>query len=112
MPPSCTHCLSLRTLKLDTAQRVGVLGSTFLGGVFGAWRATAMTGPLAVAVTRFPLAKLPAALMGAVAGGQSGSRIAHSLFEKWLPLGNGTPWLCLSCGQAFRYPYPPLAVAH
>lgn len=112
MPPSCTRCASLRTLNLETAHRIGVLGSTLLGSAIGAWRATAMTGPLAVAVTRFPLAKLPAALMGAVAGGQTGSRIAHSLLEQWLPLGNGTPWLCLSCGQAFRYPYPPLASAY
>ena len=112
MPPSCTRCASPRTLNLETAQRVGVVGSTLLGGAIGAWRATAITGPLSLAVTRFPLAKLPAAMMGAVAGGQSGSRIAHSLFEQWLPLGNGTPWLCLSCGQAFRYPYPPLASAH
>lgn len=112
MPPSCTRCASPRTLNLEAAQRVGVVGSTLLSGAIGAWRATAMTGPLAVAVTRFPLAKLPAALMGAVAGGQTGSRIAHSLLKQWLPLGNGTPWLCLSCGQAFRYPYPPLASAH
>ena len=109
MPPSCTRCASPRTLNLETAQRVGVVGSTLLGGAIGAWRATAMTGPLSLAVTRFPLAKLPAAMMGAFAGGQSGSRIAHSLFEQWLPVGSGTPWLCLSCGCTYRDVYPPLA---
>ena len=65
MPPSCTRCASPRTLNLETAQRVGVVGSTLLGGAIGAWRATAMTGPLSLAVTRFPLAKLPAAITAA-----------------------------------------------
>jgi len=105
----CKRCASTRMLNLVTAQLVGVVGSTLLGGAIGAWRATAITGPLPLAVTRFPLAKLPAALMGAVAGGQTGSLMATSLFEQWLPVGSGTPWLCLSCGCTYRDAYPPLA---
>ncbi|HDZ46428.1 hypothetical protein LCGC14_0087340 [marine sediment metagenome] len=109
MPSPCKRCTSPRTLNLNTAQRVGVVSSTLVGGAIGAWRATAMTGSLTVAVTRFPLAKLPAAMTGAVAGGQTGSRIANSLFEHWLPAGSGTPWLCLFCGYTFRDPNSPLA---
>lgn len=109
MPTPCKRCASTRMLNLDAAQRVSVVGSTLIGSAIGAWRATAIIGPLPLAMTRFPLAKLPAAMMGAVAGGQTGSRIASSLFEQWLPVGSGTPWLCLSCGCTYRYAYPPLA---
>lgn len=109
MSPPCKRCASTRMLNLETTQRVSVVGSTLIGGAIGAWRATAVTGPLPLAVTRFPLAKLPAAMMGAVAGGQTGSRMATSLFEHWLPVGSGTPWLCLSCGCTYRDAYPPLA---
>lgn len=108
MSPPCKRCASTRILNLETAQRVSVVGSTLIGGVLGAWRATAITGPLPLAVTRFPLAKLPAAMMGAVTGGQTGSRIATSLFEQWLPVGSGTSWLCLSCGCTYRAAYPPV----
>lgn len=111
MPPSCKRCTSTRMLNLDTAQRISVVGSTLVGGAIGAWRATATTRSLAVDVTRFPLAKLPAAMMGATAGGQTGSRMATSLFEQWLPTGSGTPWLCLTCGYTFRNPNPSLASA-
>lgn len=109
MSPPCKRCASTRMLNLNTAQRVGVVGSTLIGGAIGAWRAAAITGPLAVAATRFPLAKLPAATMGAMAGGQTGSRIANALFEQWLPVGSGTPWLCLSCGYTCRDSLSPLA---
>ena len=109
MPQSCKRCASTRMLNLDTAQRVSVVGSTLIGGAIGAWRAIAVSGPLPLTVIRFPLAKLPAAMMGAVAGGQTGSRMAISLFEQWLPVGSGTPWLCLSCGCTYRDVYPPLA---
>lgn len=108
MPPLCKRCASTRMLNLDTAQRVSVVGSTLIGGAIGAWRATTITGPLPLAVARFPLAKLPAAMMGALAGGKTGSRLATSLFEQWLPVGSATPWLCLSCGYTFRDAYPPL----
>lgn len=108
----CMHCASLSTLNLNTAQRIGVMGSTLVGSAIGAWRASTMSGSLSIAVARFPPAKLPAAMMGAVTFSQVGSRIATSLFEQWLPVGDGTPWLCLACGHTFRQSYPPLAAAH
>ncbi|KFC51699.1 hypothetical protein DK37_02240 [Halomonas sp. SUBG004] len=54
---------------------MSVVGSTLIGGAIGAWRATAVTGPLPLAVTRFPLAKLPAAMMGG--RGRWPNRLAH-----------------------------------
>ncbi len=108
MPPPCKSCTSTRMLNLDTVQRVSVVGSTLIGGAIGAYRTTSISIPLVVATTRFPLAKLPAAMMGAIASGQTGSRIAISLFEQWLPTGNGKPWLCLSCGYTYRDPLSPL----
>ncbi|MGP9631987.1 hypothetical protein ACT3R7_02865 [Halomonas sp. AOP43-A1-21] len=111
MPPPCKRCTSTRMLNLNNAQRISILGSTLVGGAIGAWRATATAGSLAASITRSPLAKLPAAMMGAMADGQTGSRMATSLFEQWLPAGSGTPWLCLSCGYTFRDPNPSLASA-
>lgn len=55
--------------------------------------ATAATQTLSLATARFPLAKLPTAMIGPVAGGQSGVRVTSSLFNQWLPPGAGTLWL-------------------
>jgi hypothetical protein len=112
MSPPCIRCAATRTLNLDTAQRIGTVGSSLVGGAVGAWRATAMPGTLSNVASRFALAKLPAAMMGAIAGSQAGTQIASSLFAQWLPPGDGTPWLCLACGHCVRRPRPPLAAAH
>lgn len=112
MPPPCPRCAATRLINLDTAQRIGVVSGCLVGGAIGALRATAATQPLSLATARFPLAKLPAAMIGAVTGGQSGVRLTSSLFAQWLPPGSGPPWLCLACGHSFRQSYPPLAAAH
>lgn len=112
MPPPCKRCAATRLVNLNTAQRIGVVSGCVLGGAIGALRATAAAQPLSLAAARFPLAKLPAAMIGAVSGGQSGVRVTSSLVDQWLPSGTGTPWLCLACGHSFRQSYPPLAAAH
>jgi len=111
MPPPCFKCAETRMLNLDTAQRIGTAGSCLIGGAIGAWRSAAVSGPLSIATARFPLAKLPVAMIGALAGGQAGARVAALFFSQWLPPGEGTPWLCLSCGHIFRHPFSPLASA-
>ncbi|SNY97912.1 hypothetical protein [Halomonas sp. hl-4] len=111
MPTPCFKCAETRILNLDTVQRIGTTGSCLIGGAIGAWRSVTVTGPLLIATARFPLAKLPVAMMGALAGGQTGARVAALFFSQWLPPGEGTPWLCLSCGHIFRQPLPPLASA-
>lgn len=112
MPPPCQRCAATGLINLDTAQRIGVVSGCLVGGAIGALRATAATQPLSLAAVRFPLAKLPAAMIGAVTGGQSGIRVTSSLFAHWLPPGSGTPWLCLGCGNTFRQSQTPLAAAH
>lgn len=112
MPPSCKRCAATRLINLDTAQRIGVVSGGLMGGAIGALRATAATQTLSLAAALFSLAKLPAPLIGAVTGGQSGVRITTSLFLQWLPPGPGTPWLCLACGHSFRQPHPPLVAAY
>ena len=112
MPPPCQRCAATRLVNLDTAQRIGVVSGCLVGGAIGAICATTATQTLTLATARFPLAKLPAAKVGAVAGGKSGVRVTSSLFAQWLPPGAGTPWLCLACGHIFRQSYPPLAAAH
>ncbi|PKH59420.1 MULTISPECIES: hypothetical protein [unclassified Halomonas] len=103
MSPPCLHCTAACTLNLETAQRIGMVGSSLVGGAIGAWRASSLlTSPLSMATSRFPLAKLPAAVMGAVTGSQAGSRAAELFFTQKLPPGEGTPWLCISCGHNFR----------
>lgn len=112
MPPACKRCAATRLINLDTAQRIGVVSGGLVGGAIGALRVTAATQTLSLATARFPLAKLPAAMIGAITGGQTGVRVMSSLFVQWLPPGAGTPWLCLACGHSFRQSYPPLAAAH
>ncbi|RUR43410.1 hypothetical protein [Vreelandella populi] len=103
MSPPCLRCAATCTLNLETAQRIGTMSSSLVGGAIGAWRATyTSTSPLSMASSRFPLAKLPAAVMGGVSGSQAGSRAAKLFFTQKLPPGEGTPWLCVSCGHAFR----------
>ncbi|MEL7968566.1 hypothetical protein AAG587_19535 [Vreelandella neptunia] len=103
MSPPCLRCAAVRTLNLETAQRIGTVGSSLVGGAIGAWRASYhLTSPLSIATARFPLGKLPAAVMGAVSGSQAGSRVATLFFTQKLPPGEGTPWLCVSCGHTFR----------
>ncbi|MFS8173572.1 hypothetical protein [Vreelandella titanicae] len=112
MPPPCQRCAATRLINLDTAQRIGVFSGCVVGSAIGVLRATATTPSLSLATARFPLAKLPAAMIGAVTGGQSGVRVTSSLFAQWLPAGTGTPWLCLACGHTFRQSDPPLTAAH
>ena len=103
MSPPCLRCAAACTLNLETAQRIGTVGSRLVGGAIGAWRASyTPTSLLSDASSRFPLAKLPAAVMGAVSGSQAGSRVATLFFTQKLPPGEGTPWLCVSCGHTFR----------
>lgn len=111
MPPPCQQCAATRLINLDTAQCIGVVSGCVVGGAIGAFRATTATPTLSLTTTRFALAKLPAAMIGAVTGGQSGARVTSSLFAQWLPPGTGTPWLCLACGHTFRQSYPPLGAA-
>ena len=108
MPPLCLRCAAACTLNLETAQRIGTVGSSLVGGAIGVWRASYHPmPPLSIASSRFPLAKLPAAVMGAVSGSQAGSRVATLFFNQKLPPGEGTPWLCVSCGHAFRQSHRP-----
>tara|TARA_R110002012_G_scaffold178236_1_gene343238 strand:+ start:20606 stop:20917 length:312 start_codon:yes stop_codon:yes gene_type:complete len=103
MTPPCLRCAASCTLNLETVQRIGTVGSSLVGGAIGAWRATYnLMSHLSMASSRFPLAKLPAAVMGAVSGSQAGSRAAELFFTQKLPPGEGTPWLCVSCGYTFR----------
>lgn len=108
----CQRCAANRLINLNTAQRIGVVSGCLVGSAIGAFRATATTHALPTATARFPLAKLPAAMIGAVTGGQSGVRMTSSLFAQWLPPGTGTPWLCIVCAHTFRQSYPLLAAAH
>lgn len=112
MSPPCKRCAATRLINLDSAQRIGVVSGCLVGGVIGALRETAGTQTPSLATASFPLAKLPAALIGAVSGGQAGVRVTSSLFAQWLPPVAGTPWLCLACGHTFRQSYPPLADAY
>ncbi|MGP9532937.1 hypothetical protein [Halomonas sp. AOP42-E1-30] len=113
MSPPCLRCAATCTFNLDTAQRIGTVGSSLVGGAIGAWRASyTTTSPLSMATARFPLAKLPAAVMGAFSGSQAGSRAAELFFTQKLPPGEGTPWLCVSCGHTFRQLTRPFTTSH
>ncbi|XKH61885.1 hypothetical protein LG290_16715 (plasmid) [Halomonas sediminis] len=108
MPPPCLRCTATRTLNLETACHLGITSGALIGGAVGAYRAFSSDGTPAPA-SRFPLAKLPMAIMGASTGGLAGSLAVQRCLSQWMPPGEGTPWLCLSCGYAFRQPTPSVA---
>lgn len=103
MPTFCVHCQSRHTLNLDTVRKLGVATGGLVGSLRGAYLSFSSSTALSVATsTRFPLSKVAYAVIAGASGGIAGAATGHQLVQHLLPSGQGTPWLCLDCGHAFR----------
>ena len=101
MPPPCMRCDSQRAINLETARKLGIAAGALAGTLKGAYASLHTPGRL-IATTAFPLGRLAAAVMAGTSGGIAGAAAGHRVVQPLFPPGEGTPWLCLGCGHAFR----------
>lgn len=103
MPPPCLHCDSQRIINLETARKLGIATGGLAGSFKGAYLSLNSPTKLSQAtVERFPLSRIASAVVAGATGGIAGAAAGDRLIGHLLPPGEGTPWLCLGCGHAFR----------
>lgn len=102
MPPHCLRCESQRLINLETARKLGTAAGALTGSLKGAYTSIYSPGHLLQAPTQLPLNRVASAVMAAATGGIAGAAAGHQMVQNLFPPGDGTPWLCLSCGHAFR----------
>ncbi|MBS9405619.1 hypothetical protein KG088_18685 [Halomonas sp. TRM85114] len=103
MPPSCLRCDSQRVINLETARQLGVATGALVGTLQSAYVSLYAHGSgTLVASPHFPLSRVAVAVVAGASGGIAGAAAGHRLVKHLFPPGDGTPWLCLGCGHAFR----------
>ncbi|SDL54109.1 hypothetical protein SAMN05192555_10579 [Franzmannia pantelleriensis] len=101
MPPPCMRCDSQRVINLETARKLGIAAGAVAGTLKGAYASLYSPGRLKP-TTVFPVGRVAAAVMAGTSGGIAGAAAGHRVVLHLFPPGEGTPWLCLCCGHAFR----------
>lgn len=102
MSPPCVRCASRRIINLETARKLGTAAGGLVGSLKGAYVSLYSRNlPLNPSVS-FPLSQVAAAVLAASTGGIAGAAAGHQMVQHLFPPGEGTPWLCVSCGHAFR----------
>lgn len=102
MPPPCSRCVSQRVVNLETARKLGTAVGALAGSLKGAYASLYSPGRLLVSSAQFPLSRVATAVVAATTGGIAGATAGNQMFQSLFPPGEGTPWLCLGCGHAFR----------
>ncbi|MGL6251132.1 MAG: hypothetical protein ACRC3F_09455 [Billgrantia desiderata] len=102
MPPPCSRCASQRVINLETARILGATAGALAGSLRGAYASLYSPGRLLVASAQFPLSRVAIAVVAATTGGIAGANAGNQMIQSLFPPGEGTPWLCLGCGHAFR----------
>lgn len=102
MPPPCSRCESRRVINLETARKLGTAAGALVGSVKGAYASLYAPGGLITVSARFPMSRIASAVVAATSGGVAGAAAGHQMMQHLFPPGEGTPWLCLGCGHAFR----------
>ncbi|SFU48464.1 hypothetical protein [Halomonas korlensis] len=103
MPPPCSRCVSQRVINLETARKLGMVTGALVGTLQSAY--VSLYSPARGSLTaspHFPLSRIAVAVVAGASGGIAGAAAGHRLVEHLFPPGDGTPWLCLGCGHAFR----------
>ena len=104
MPPTCPRCGATRRLNLETARHVATVAGVVAGSLNGAYGAVTASRRLLSGPSTVPAARVARVALGAIAGGMAGAATAQQCVDYVMPPGSGPPWLCLSCGYAFRLP--------
>lgn len=102
MPPPCSRCVSQRVINLETARKLGTATGALAGSLKGAYAALYTPGRLPASPAQFPLSRVAVAVVAAASSGIAGAAAGHQMVQHLFPPGEGTPWLCLGCGHAFR----------
>lgn len=103
MPPPCMHCDSQCVINLETARKLGTAAGALFGSMKGVYSSLYAPGVLIAVSTRFPMSRIASAVVAATSGGIAGAATGHQMVQHFFPPGEGTPWLCLGCGHAFRF---------
>ena len=102
MPPPCSRCDAQRVINLETARKLGTAAGALTGSLKGAYASFYSPGRLLVSSAQFPLSRVATAVVAATTGGIAGATAGNQMIQSLFPPGEGTPWLCLGCGHAFR----------
>ncbi|GKW48610.1 hypothetical protein [Halomonas sp. NCCP-2165] len=102
MPPPCSRCDSQRVINLETARKLGTAAGALIGTVKGAYTSLYAPSRWMTASTSFPMTRIAAAVVAATSGGIAGAAAGQQIMQYLFTPGEGTPWLCLGCGHAFR----------
>ncbi len=102
MPPSCSRCVSQRVINLETARKLGIAAGALAVGLKGAYASLYAPGRLVPPSKQFPATRLASTVIAAATGSIAGITAGNRMFLHLIPSGEGTPWLCLGCGHAFR----------
>ncbi|MEA3250605.1 MAG: hypothetical protein U9Q35_03345 [Pseudomonadota bacterium] len=102
MAPPCSRCVSQRVINLETARKLGTATGALAGSLKGAYVSLYSPGRLIPSSASFPLTRVGAAVFAASTGGIAGAATGNQMVQHLFPPGEGTPWLCLGCGHAFR----------
>ncbi|MGJ7462296.1 hypothetical protein ACR80S_14455 [Halomonas sp. MA07-2] len=102
MPPPCSRCVSQRVINLETARKLGTAAGALAGSLKGAYSSLYSPSRLLASSAQFPLSRIAAAVIAAASGGIAGAAAGHQMIQHLFPPGEGTPWLCLGCGNSFR----------
>lgn len=102
MPPPCSRCDAQRAINLETVRKLGTAAGALVGSLKGAYTSLYAPGRLMAASFNFPMTRIAAAVVAAASGGIAGAAAGQQMVQYLFPPGEGTPWLCLGCGHAFR----------
>lgn len=102
MSPPCMRCASRHIINLETARKLGTAAGGLVGSLKGAYVSLYSRNLPLTPSTSFPLNRVAAAVLAASTGGIAGAAAGHQMVQHLFPPGEGRPWLCVSCGHAFR----------
>ena len=102
MSPPCVRCQSRRIINLETARTLGTAAGGLVGSLKGAYVSLYSRSLPLNPSSSFPYSRVAAAVMSASTGGIAGAAAGYQMVQHLFPPGEGSPWLCLGCGHAFR----------
>lgn len=102
MPPPCSRCDAQRVINLETTRKLGSATGALVGSLKGAYTSLYAPSRSMAASAYFPMTRIAAAVVAAASGGIAGAAVGQQMVQHLFPHGEGTPWLCLACGHAFR----------
>ncbi|WP_280564699.1 hypothetical protein [Chromohalobacter sp. 48-RD10] len=103
MPPPCRRCHSQHLINLETARKLGIAAGALAGSLKSVHESLYAVRVPTVPSPHLPLSRVASAVIAGASGGIAGAAAGNQMIRHLLPPpGEGSPWLCLGCGHAFR----------